>query len=94
MKTDTKTDTLWKTYLVYFLILAFGIAIITKIILVQTKDNSKLLEQAEKREYKMFELEVKPPSLTVSMFVMVSFPPTSHNKQASLKKTLPCSGMR
>ena len=39
MKTDPKTDTLLKTYLVYILVLLFGVAIIAKIIVVQTKDN-------------------------------------------------------
>ena len=48
---DPKTDTLWKTYLVYFLVLIFGIAIIAKIIVVQTKDNKELVKLAEQREY-------------------------------------------
>ena len=45
MKTDPRTDTLMKTYLVYLLVLVFGIAIIVKIILMQTKDNSELLSR-------------------------------------------------
>ena len=57
MKTDPKTDTLLKTYLVYILVLLFGIAIIAKIIVVQTKDNSELLERAEEREYRVRTLE-------------------------------------
>ena len=57
MKTDPKTETLWKTYLVYILILIFGIAIIAKIIIVQTKDNSKLLEQAKQRELRIDTIE-------------------------------------
>ena len=51
MKTDPKFDMLWKTYLVYFLVLVFGIAIITKIILVQTKDSAQYKELAKKKEY-------------------------------------------
>ena len=51
MKIDPRTDTLWKTYLVYFLVLTFGIAILTKIILVLTKDSKELIQLAEKREY-------------------------------------------
>lgn len=51
MKIEPKTDTLWKTYLVYFLVLTFGIAILTKIILVLTKDSKELTQLAEKREY-------------------------------------------
>ncbi len=57
MKTDPKTDTLWKTYLVYFLVLIFGIAIIAKIIVVQTKDNKELEKLAEQREYRVETLE-------------------------------------
>ena len=54
---DPKTDTLWKTYLVYFLVLIFGIAIIAKIIVVQTKDNKELVKLAEQREYRVDTLE-------------------------------------
>ncbi len=57
MTLDPKTDTLWKTYLVYFLVLLFGIAIIVKIILVQTKDSKELQQLAEKQEYRMQTLE-------------------------------------
>ena len=57
MKTDPRTDTLMKTYVVYLLVLLFGIAIIAKIILMQTKDNSELLERAEQREYRVKTLE-------------------------------------
>ena len=54
---DPKTDTLWKTYLVYFLVLIFGIAIIAKIIVVQTKDNKELVKLAEQCEYRVDTLE-------------------------------------
>ena len=58
MKTEPKnTDTLWKTYLVYFLMIGFGILILTKAILVMTKDKKKYTELAEKREYRVRELE-------------------------------------
>ena len=57
MKIEPKTDTLWKTYLVYFLVLLFGIAVIVKIILVQTKDSHELVQLAEKREYRLREME-------------------------------------
>ena len=57
MKIDPRTDTLMKTYLVYLLALVFGIAIIVKIILMQTRDNSELLERAEQREYRVKTLE-------------------------------------
>ena len=57
MTTDPKTDTLWKTYLVYILVLVFGIAIIAKIIVVQTRDNKELVKLAEQREYRVDTLE-------------------------------------
>lgn len=57
MKHDPRTETLWKTYLLYFLILIFGIAIIAKIIIVQTKDSKELKELAKRREYRMDTLE-------------------------------------
>lgn len=51
MKSDPKTVTLRRTYLVYFLVLVFGIAIITKTILVQTKDSKQYKELAKQKEY-------------------------------------------
>ena len=57
MKIDPKTDTLWKTYLVYFLILIFGIAIIVKIVVVQTKDSKKYVELAKEHNYRIDTLE-------------------------------------
>ena len=57
MKIEPRTDTLWKTYLVYFLVLIFGIVILAKTIIVQTKDSKELIELAEKREYRIRELE-------------------------------------
>ena len=57
MKNDPRTETLWKTYLFYFLILIFGIAIIVKIILVQTRDSEELKKLAERREYRVDTLE-------------------------------------
>lgn len=57
MKIEPRTDTLWRVLLVYALVLAFGIAVIAKIIIVQTKDNEKLNKLAEKREYRVRTLE-------------------------------------
>ena len=57
MKIDPKTDTIWKTNLIYVLILVFGIAVIAKIIIVQTRDNKELLALAEEREYRVRTLE-------------------------------------
>ncbi len=57
MNIEPKTDTLWKTHLVYMLVLLFGVALLAKIILVQTKDSKELVELAEKRELRVKELE-------------------------------------
>ena len=57
MKLDPRTDTLWRTNLLYVFVLLFGIAIIAKIIVVQTKDREELKDMAEKREYRVEVLE-------------------------------------
>jgi len=57
MKIEPKTDTLWKTTLVYILVLVFGIAIITKVVLMITKNSKEYQELAEKKEYRVRELE-------------------------------------
>ena len=57
MNLDPRSDTLWRTYLCYFLILLVGIAIIVKIIIVQAKDSKELQDMAEKREYRVETLE-------------------------------------
>ncbi len=57
MKLDPRSDTLWRTYLCYFLILLVGVAIIVKIIIVQAKDSKELQDMAEKREYRVETLE-------------------------------------
>lgn len=51
MNMDPKFNMLWRTYLVYFLVLVFGIAIITKIILVQTKESAQYKDLAKQKEY-------------------------------------------
>jgi cell division protein FtsI (penicillin-binding protein 3) len=51
MKTDPKFDMLWKTYLVYFIVLVVGITVITKIILLQTKERAEYKDLAQKKEY-------------------------------------------
>ena len=57
MKLEPKNESLLKTYLVYFLSLLFGIAIIVKIALVMTKESKELVALAEQREYRIRELE-------------------------------------
>ena len=57
MKLEPKNESLLKTYLVYFLSLVFGIAIIVKIALVMTKESKELVPLAEQREYRIRQLE-------------------------------------
>ena len=57
MKIDPKTDTLWRTYLVYFAILVFGIAIIAKIVVMQTRDSKKYEQMVEEKEHRVKTLE-------------------------------------
>lgn len=48
---EPRIDMLWRTYLVYFLVLVFGIAVITKTILLQTKDSARYKDLAKEKEY-------------------------------------------
>ena len=57
MKIEPKTDTLWKTHLVYFLVLLFGVIILAKVVLMITKDSKEYQALAEQREYRIRELE-------------------------------------
>ena len=57
MSIEPKNESLLKTYLVYFAVLLFGVAILVKIALVMTKDSKELSDLAEKREYRVRELE-------------------------------------
>ena len=57
MKIEPKNESLLKTYLVYFAVLVFGIAILVKIVLVMTRDSKEYSDLAEKREYRIRELE-------------------------------------
>lgn len=57
MKLEPRTDTLWRVFAIYAFFLAFGIAVIAKIILVQTKESDELNKLAEKREYRLRKLE-------------------------------------
>ncbi len=50
MKIDPKIDVLWRVYLLYVLMVLFGIAVLVKIIIIQTKEKEELLLKAEKRE--------------------------------------------
>ena len=57
MKIEPKNESLLYTYLVYFLVLIFGIAIIVKTAIVMTKERKEYMDLAEKREYRVRPLE-------------------------------------
>lgn len=55
--TDSKKNILWRAYLIYFLILIFGISIIAKIIIIQVKEGDRLIKKAQTQELKAFNIE-------------------------------------
>ena len=55
--TELKKDILWRVYLVYFVILVFGIAVIGKVIYIQVKEGVQLKAKAQTQELKVFDLE-------------------------------------
>ena len=57
MSIEPRTESLRKSYLMYAGALLFAIAIIAKIIVVQTKDKEKLVDLAKEREYYPRKLE-------------------------------------
>jgi cell division protein FtsI (penicillin-binding protein 3) len=54
---DIKKDILWRVYLVYFLVLAFAIAIIGRAIYIQSSLKADLMKKAAEQEVKYFPLE-------------------------------------
>ena len=56
MSLEPKNNSLLKSYLMYAGVLLFAIAIIVKIIIVQTKDSDELIKLAEKKEYRVRDL--------------------------------------
>ena len=57
MSSEPKTESLRRSYLMYAGVLLFAIAIIAKIIVVQTRDRKDLMEKAKKRELFIIPLE-------------------------------------
>ena len=57
MSTEPRTESLRKSYLMYAGVLLFAIAIIAKIIVVQTKDGKELEELAREKEHRIRKLE-------------------------------------
>ncbi len=54
---NVRTDILWRVYLVYLVMLIFGVAIILKVIYIQTIERGKLMEKAEKQSLQYFDIE-------------------------------------
>lgn len=57
MKIDPKNDVLWRVYLLYILMVLFGILVLVKIVIIQTKEKDELIKMAEKREERFKEVE-------------------------------------
>ena len=85
MKRDPKSSSMIRTFLVYIGVLAVGILILVKAILVQTKEGDELRALAEQVETRFDTLqaywpptcpfsksESTLPSLTASSFIMAS----------------------
>ncbi|MCP4553234.1 MAG: transpeptidase family protein [Bacteroidetes bacterium] len=53
----TKRDILWRVYLVYFIVLLFGLGIIAKVVYIQLYESEELLLKAQKQELKHVSLE-------------------------------------
>jgi len=54
---EVKKDILWRVYLIYFIICLFGVAIISKIFIVQFSEGDKWRAQAESFSTKFFDIE-------------------------------------
>ena len=54
---DVKKDILWRVYLVYFVVLLFALAIISRAVYIQIALKDGLLEKAKKQEIKYFPIE-------------------------------------
>jgi cell division protein FtsI (penicillin-binding protein 3) len=54
---EEKKDILWRVYLIYFIICLFGVAIISKLFIIQFSEGDKWRAQAEKFSTRVFEIE-------------------------------------
>jgi len=54
---EVKKDILWRVYLIYFFICLFGVAIISKIFIIQFSEGEELRAQAERFSTKFFDIE-------------------------------------
>lgn len=54
---EVKKDILWRVYLIYFFICLFGVAIISKIFIIQFSEGEELRAQAERFSTRFFDIE-------------------------------------
>ncbi|MBN2639562.1 MAG: transpeptidase family protein [Bacteroidales bacterium] len=54
---DSKKDILWRVYLVYLLMLLFGLAIVVKMVYIQIKEGPELAKKAQQQEIRVFDLK-------------------------------------
>jgi cell division protein FtsI (penicillin-binding protein 3) len=54
---EERKDILWRVYLIYFIICLFGVAIISKVFIIQFSEGDKWRAQAERFSTKVFEIE-------------------------------------
>jgi cell division protein FtsI (penicillin-binding protein 3) len=54
---EERKDILWRVYLIYFIICLFGVAIISKVFIIQFSEGDKWRAQAERFSSKVFEIE-------------------------------------
>lgn len=54
---EERKDMLWRVYLIYFIICLFGVAIISKVFIIQFSEGDKWRAQAERFSTKVFEIE-------------------------------------
>lgn len=54
---DIRKDILWRVYLLYFVVLVFGIAIVARVVYIQLTESDSLAMIAQEKEFKFFSLE-------------------------------------
>lgn len=54
---DVRKDILWRVYLLYFVVLLFGAAIIARVVYIQITEGDVLASIAQEKEFKFFSLE-------------------------------------
>lgn len=54
---DSKKDILWRVYLVYLLMLLFGLAVVIKMVYIQVKEGPELAKKAQQQEIRVFDLK-------------------------------------